>query len=113
MASEGAWDFWGMIASAVLRGISSSSKNKSDKKKSKEEILLGGVEDRKTVEFSKALDYFYTQKDWDRKRRGAADYSQFKSLDRFAPNYKATFNEPAPVMPVNPDYVPPEEKKNG
>lgn len=90
------------IFSAILGGIANSSNSKEDRKKTEAEIKLTGTEDRKTASLAAELAYYYKKLDDVEKTKGAGNYAQFNSLERFAPNYTPTYtpNTTPPPKPV-------------
>lgn len=103
-SSSGAW---GDIFKAVLGGVSayssSRSADKTSKNNTKDQIkLLGlqGIEARKTTQFEKELERYYSQLDKRDKRVALDTYGAFSKLGTYAPN---NYTLPAvPVVPTKP-----------
>lgn len=103
---------FGSIFSAILGGISSSSKEKSSAKLTKAELeesgkqdrltlLLKSGEDRKSTAFAAGLEDWYKQRDRKEKRDALGNYSGFSTMSQFAPNYNASA-----FTPVQPGAMP-------
>lgn len=100
---------FGNIFNAILSGIGNSSQasqNSKDAKAAaaadKEKVQEAGYQERESYAFKSALDRYYSELDKQNKRDALKDYGSFNSLERFAPNYQATYVPPnLPTMPVN------------
>lgn len=98
----------GSVFSAILGGISSSSKNKQQTANTNLEgewniktAKEGGYQDRESYAFKSALDDYYAKKNRAEKTRALGNYTQFSSLDNFAPGYKNKFTPDTATMPTN------------
>lgn len=91
------------IFNAVLGGVASSSKAKSEAKATKDEITLKGKEDRKSLAFADDREYFRNmQLRKERSRALDSGYNQFSTVKNFAPNYK-----PATGLDAMPEFKQP------
>lgn len=88
------------IWQAVLGGLGGSAAAYLTGKDADKAIGRQGIESRKTIGYTAALDDYYNQKNKIRQRKALDTYGQFSMLSRYAPNYKA----PAPLdQPTLPD----------
>lgn len=90
---------------AVLAGVSSYFSSRSDDRReearSEDDYKWGA----RLSSFNRADEYYYDQLKKDEMRRGASEYGKFSSLDRWAPNYRQTFQpNPVPTKPEPMDY---------
>lgn len=85
----------GGIFNAILGGISASS----SAKQSKDDVKLQGTEQRKTLGYGAALEYYYKRLNDKDKSAGLANYSKFNSLSRFAPGYVENAPLAMPQLP--------------
>lgn len=90
----------GTIFKGILGGISSSADSKNATKLSKEQIAQQGLEGRKTAGYTADMEWYYKQRERDQKMKGAGNYSQFNSLERFVPGY--TPSAPPSPLPTKP-----------
>ena len=84
----------GDIFKAILGGIGGSSEAKLAIEMVKEKATLEGREQRKSLDFSAALEDFYGQQNKYRKRAALDTYGTFSLRNRYAPNMPS----PPPVQ---------------
>lgn len=99
--SSSGTDWTGLIlagVSAYSQSRSSDKKDKNDAKTQKEIVGLQGAEARKTLEFEKSLDRYYSQMDKRDKRLALDTYGKFSRLRDYAPT-----GYTLPAVPVVPD----------
>jgi hypothetical protein len=101
--SGSGFDWSGLIlagVSAYSQSRSSSNQSKNDAKTQKEIVGLQGAEARRTMDFEKSLDRYYSQMDKRDKRLALDTYGSFSRLRDYAP---AGYTLPAvPVVPDKP-----------
>jgi hypothetical protein len=97
---------WGQIFTAVLGGIASRSKSKSDAKAAERDIKGEGLEQRKSLAFTDDREYFRNMQ-LRKERSGAlsSNYNQFSTVRDFAPNFQpGTGLDAMPTLKRPEDY---------
>lgn len=98
-------NIWGNIFNAVLGGISSSSQRRAQRDDTREGAEAAGKENRRTAAFESALEYAYSQRNKDERRRALdGGYNQFSTIRGYAPNYVGPPALDVPELPKPENY---------
>lgn len=97
---------WGDLLGGVLAGIGGSAAARSESKQAAQShewalalAALKGTEDRRTLDFEKQLEDFYSQRDKQRQRTALDTYGQFSVQHRRTPGFSNTPGVDVPTRP--------------